>query len=203
MANKSVFFLLILCTLSPIIQAQEFSPRDGWGVVGGANFSDVVGNIQYGNEPNLGIRGGFSLESTIMSSFYFRSEFLYSQKGTRYNQGFGFPSFTQNYHTVEVPLLGCFEFIKGVGIGGGLYVDYLLSYNANIQFQGSTIPQDLDENNFRKLGLGYLVELNFYSGKMLQGGIRYQRSINTINIITDQYHQVISGYIGLLFNNAK
>jgi hypothetical protein len=194
--------LLIFCSSA---YSQAYSERDGVGFVGGLNFSDIVGRgVRVGNEPKLGIRAGFSLETTLESSFYLRSELIYNQKGARVGTGFSQQgSVTQTFHTVELPLIGCFEFAEGIGLGGGLYTAYLIDANSEVQFGGTTTPIEFQESDFRKFEFGYAVELNFYNYTGLQGGIRYQRSISSINFSIDRYHQVISAYIGFLLNNAK
>lgn len=196
------FFLL--CVI--ISSAQDYTERDGIGIIGGANFSDIVGrNSGGGNEPKLGLRAGFSLESTVMQNFYLRTELLYSQKGTRFSGGFtNQTAVTQTFHTLELPVMAGFEFIKGVGIGGGLYLDYLVNAEADFQFGGNSVPIEYNTDDLTRFGFGYLVELNFYdAGSNFQGGLRYQRNISTINNSIDRYHQVISAYVGILFNNAN
>lgn len=202
---KKYIILFIFISCAGVANSQSYQVRDGWGILLGGNFSDIVGRgVQVGNEPKLGLRGGFSLESTAIDNFYFRSELLYNQKGARISAGIGQQTaITQTYHTVELPVLGCFEFTKGISIGGGLYLAYLIDASLESQFGGTTIPIEFQEDDLRKLDFGYAVELNILDASGLQGGIRYQRSISTINNSIDRYHQVISAYVGLLFNNAK
>lgn len=204
--NLSKIFLTLLFFLSVIAssQSQSYTLRDGWGIVGGGNFSDIVGRgVQVGNEPKFGFRGGFSLESTALNQFYFRSELLYNQKGARISAGIGQQTaLLQTYHTVEVPVMACFEFTKGIGIGGGLYGAYLIDSKLESQFGGNSVPIQFQESDLRKLELGYAVEINFFNPRGVQGGLRYQRSISTINNSIDRYHQVVSAYIGFLFNNG-
>lgn len=199
------FFILFLISFHTVSNAQEYTERDGWGVIVGGNFSDIIGRgVQVGNEPKFGLRGGLSLESTAVSQFYFRSELLYNQKGARISAGIGQQAaILHTFHTIELPVLGCFEFKKGIGIGGGLYGAYLLSSKLEGQFNGSSIPIQYQEDDLRNLELGYAVELNFFKPTGLQGGLRYQRSISTMNNSIDRYHQVISAYLGVLFNNAR
>ncbi|MEQ8360488.1 MAG: outer membrane beta-barrel protein [Cytophagales bacterium] len=202
--SKIILFSLLLFLLESPSFSQAYSTRDGWGIVGGANLSDIVGRgIQLGNEPKIGFRGGLSLESTAAELFYIRTELLYSQKGVRNSAGFGLQTaVVQTFHTIELPVLGCFEFTKGIGLGGGLYVDYLIDAQLKGQFGGTTVPLELQKGDLRSLGLGYAVELNFFNPTGMQGGLRYQRNISTINNSIDRYHQVISAYIGFLFNNG-
>ncbi|QNL21671.1 outer membrane beta-barrel protein [Hyphobacterium sp. CCMP332] len=202
--SKIILLSLLLFLLKSPSFSQAFSTRDGWGIVVGGNFSDIVGrSVQIGNEPKFGLRAGFSLESTAVNQFYFRSELLYNQKGARISAGIGQQTaILQTYHTLEIPVLGCFEFTKGVGIGGGLYGAYLIDSQLESQFGGTTVPIQFQENDLRRLELGYAVELNFFKQEGLQGGLRYQRSISTINNSIDRYHQVVSAYIGILFNNG-
>ena len=129
----SILFLLLFCQE---LAAQNYSLRDGWGIVGGGNFSDIVGrNVQVGNEPKFGFRGGFSLESTAVNQFYLRSELLYNQKGARISAGIGQQTaILQTFHTLELPVMGCFEFTKGIGLGGGVYLAKMLDSNLESQF---------------------------------------------------------------------
>ncbi len=204
--NTSKIFLSTLIFLSFIsfAHSQSYTVRDGWGIVAGGNFSDIVGrNVQVRNEPKFGLRAGFSLESTAMEQFYIRTEFLYSQKGARVSDGNAQPSsILQTYHTIELPVMGCFEFTKGIGIGGGIYGAYLIDTKLESQYVGSSVPFEFQEGDLRKLELGYAVELNFFNPSGVQGGLRYQRSMFTINNSIDRFHQVISAYIGFLFNNG-
>jgi hypothetical protein len=172
-AKKYIILFIFIC-LTGISMAQSYQVRDGLGIFVGGNFSDIVGRgVRTGNEPKLGFRGGFSLESTAMESFYIRSELLYSQKGARISAGIGQQtSIRQTYHTIELPVLGCFEFTRGISIGGGLYLSYLIDSSLESQFGGTTIPIEFQEDDLRNLDFGYAVELNILDESGLQGGIR-------------------------------
>ncbi len=201
---KQLIFSIVLIFQLTITYAQEYHVRDGFGILIGGNFSNIIGRgVSVGNEPKLGLRTGFSLESTVMNSFYLRTELLYNQKGSRISAGIGQQStITQTFHMVELPVLACFEFTKGFGIGGGIYSAYLIDATSESQFGSTSAPIQLIKSDLRKIELGYAVEINFFKSSGLQGGLRYQRSISTINQSIDRYHQVISAFFGFLFNNG-
>lgn len=203
----NVLLAFIVLSLFPCeLKAQRnFTKRDGLGVHAGVNFSDIISrSANFNNVPKLGPKVGVNLESTIIKQFYSRTELNYSLIGARVSeftvQGI---NYDQNHHIIELPFLGCFEFKKGFGIGGGVYARYLLNVTESTQNAIQSGNAFLNKGSYRNFGMGYVVETNFYSESGINGGLRYQRSIFIINDFLDQYHQVISLYIGYLFNNAR
>ena len=144
------------------VQAQEVN----FGLKGGLNFADLVGDNSSANSQLTAFHVGAMAEIPLTEKFSFQPEVLFSGQGTSINDNI------LEMRYLNVPLIGKYYLTKGFSLEAGPQVGFLLS----AKNEGLNVKQNFKNVDFGlNVGLGYKLEngLNF--------GARYNFGLSDIN----------------------
>ncbi|GAB3822858.1 porin family protein [Pontibacter rugosus] len=185
--KKLLLSLTIALATFGMAQAQS-----GLGIRGGANLSNVEGDLQnedlYKNK--FGFHAGITLGIPVVENFFYvQPELLYSTKGFKYDDS----EYTINnlsYRNegkinsayIDLPVLA--KITAGpIYFEAGPQASYLLSMkdetrvylNDDLVTSSTT---ELDRDNMKKFELGYVAGVGFTTGGRFSIGVRYNGSFN-------------------------
>lgn len=169
------------------ITAQDVDQRTTFGVLGGVNFFNLVGDGSDGiaeeNDVLLGFQGGVYMRIPIANQFYLQPGLLYVQKGAKNESDLGKITYRLSY--LEVPINFLYKAQVGAGsilLGFGPYVAYGINGNVkatsgglgldgDIVFQNDVALTDPLTNFYaRRVDAG----ANIFFGYELAGGLSVQ-----------------------------
>lgn len=130
------------------ITAQDVDQRTTFGVLGGVNFFNLVGDGSDGiaeeNDVLLGFQGGVYMRIPIANQFYLQPGLLYVQKGAKNESDLGKITYRLSY--LEVPINFLYKAQVGAGsilLGFGPYVAYGINGNVKATSAGLGLDGDI------------------------------------------------------------
>ncbi|OKL41213.1 porin family protein [Pontibacter flavimaris] len=220
---------LILSLSIALLSFAAAQAQSGLGVRGGANFSNVSGDLQDESryENKVGFHGGLTYNIPVVGDFFsIQPELLYSNKGFKYedteitipvtNDIFRREG-NMNYNYLELPVLARIK-AGPIYFEAGPQASYLLSVNNNIKEymnneRTSSATTEIDKDTMKDFELGYAAGVGITSG-MLSVGVRYNGSVtdfmdkssteyfNDENFM-DARHSTIMLTLGLNFSASR
>ncbi|SFH33940.1 Outer membrane protein beta-barrel domain-containing protein [Pontibacter chinhatensis] len=224
---KSMKKLLLSLTIAlasfTVAQAQS-----GLGVRGGANFSNLSGDLKDESryENKVGFHGGLTYNIPVVGDFFsIQPELLYSNKGFKYEDtevtlpvgGTFRREGNMNYNYLELPVLARIK-AGPIYFEAGPQASYLLSVNNNIKEymngdRTSSATTEISKGDIKDFELGYAAGIGITSG-MLSVGVRYNGSVTDFmdkssteffddENFTDARHSTIMLTLGLNFSASR
>ncbi|GHA67823.1 porin family protein [Pontibacter akesuensis] len=210
-------FAVALATFG-VAQAQS-----GIGIRGGANFSNLEGDLKhesrYSNK--IGFHAGLTYGIPVVENFFFiQPELLYSVKGFKYEEmNLDVPLGTleregnMNYNYLDLPVLLRVK-AGPIYFEGGPQASYLLSVNNKTTeklngdpYSSSTRERDID--GLRRFEVGYAAGVGFATSSGISLGVRYNGSFNDFvdknpeeyfeGDLTNARHSTIMATVGFTF----
>ncbi|WP_237144304.1 porin family protein [Pontibacter pamirensis] len=212
----SIFVFVLIASMAA--QAQS-----GIGIRGGANFSNLEGDLRNESrfENKIGFHGGITFGVGIVDNFFFiQPELLYSTKGFKYeNSEISLPTGTiqregsMNYNYLDLPVLAKIK-AGPIYFEAGPQASYLLSVNNKIneslngeRYSSTTTERDVD--GLRRFEVGYAAGVGFATNSGISLGIRYNGSLSDfVNENPEEYfegdltnarHSTIMATVGFTF----
>ncbi|MDD7887353.1 porin family protein [Flavivirga sp. 57AJ16] len=198
MKNKIQLVAALLLTFGASIlplQAQKVSSSGaGFGIKGGANFSNMYTDDVDDNNVLTSFNAGLYVSMPISESLAIQPEFLFSRKGSEltYDNVFaeGKAKFKLNY--IEVPVLLKANITPNFNIHVGPYVAYLIDAQITNETEGGTFDfeDNFDNDDFNKIDAGISAGIGF-DFESIGIGARYNYGLTTVGkertIGTDNY----------------
>ncbi|MEO7998702.1 MAG: porin family protein [Gemmatimonadaceae bacterium] len=204
---------LIACAGAPL-HAQRL------GIIAGGTFSNVRNSDDLSFDNRTGTIFGLSLQLPVGASFDVQPEFLFLNKGAKFNRptaAAGGGSFRLDY--LEVPVLLRYDFSRGV-VAPHVYAGPSIGFNVGcaVEFRGtnnsSGANTDCNEDDFKPKTLDYGVTVgggvDFNLGGIgATAGARYGigladiRNDNSTEFKSRVNNGVLSLYVGVLFGSLK
>jgi len=226
--NRSMKKLLLSLSLA-LLSFGAAQAQSGLGIRGGANFSNLSGDLKDESkfENKVGFHAGLTYNIPIVSDFFsIQPELLYSNKGFKYEDTefqlpIGGGTFRRegnmNYNYLELPVLARIK-AGPIYFEAGPQASYLLSVNNNIKEfvnneRTSSATTEIDKDNMKDFEFGYAAGIGITSG-MLSIGVRYNGSITDFmnkssteffndENFTDARHSTIMLALGLNFSASR
>ncbi|MEP6835567.1 MAG: porin family protein [Gemmatimonas sp.] len=203
--------LSLLALVGAPLHAQRF------GIIAGGTFSNLRSSDDIDFKRRTGTIFGGSVQLPLGSAITLQPEFLFLNKGTKFNKGG--PSGESNVRLdyLELPLLLRYDFSRGT-IGPHIYAGPSVGFNVGCKIDANgnnSLPStDCTDDNFKpkKLDYGLTVGtgVDFNLGSLAAtGGLRYGIGLADIrNDNSDEFKSrvnngVLSLYVGLLFGSLK
>ena len=205
--KKKILSVIVISVLS----VSALLSQVDFGIVTGPNFQNMVGKNNDGDKITngliVGFHAGVSASIPIATDFYFQTGLLFSQKGSRNNEGL-LPTKASDdeYHTttrisyIDLPLHLLFrpEFGNGhilvgfgpyvaFGLAGSQRVDYSpILYEQKIKFKGNITTEeywDMDYAYYRRFDSG----ADIFAGYELSMGLwfRLNAQLGLLDMIPD------------------
>ena len=133
---KKITLLFIMILLSGSIYAQD---QLRFGLKGGVNFANLVGDDIEGAETLVGLNLGGLIEIPVSENFSFQPELAYSQYGTTNNDE-GFDT-SINLDYLTLPLLAKFYVAEGFSLEAGPQLGFKLKGEVEVD----NVSVDLEE----------------------------------------------------------
>lgn len=213
----SIFVFVLIASMAA--QAQS-----GIGIRGGANFSNLEGDLRNESryESKVGFHGGITYGIGVVDNFFFiQPELLYSTKGFKY-QDTEIPNpaggtiereGSMNYNYIDLPV---FAKIKAgpIYFEAGPQASYLLGVNNKIteslngeRYSSTTTERDIE--GLRRFEVGYAAGIGFATNSGISLGIRYNGSLSDFvdenpedyfeGDLTNARHSTIMATVGFTF----
>ncbi|MHA6249820.1 porin family protein [Pontibacter sp. CAU 1760] len=197
--------------------------QSGIGIRGGANFSNLEGDLKNESryENKLGFHAGLTFGIPVVPDFFFiQPELLYSNKGFKYEDsqvttpiGSGTREGEMNYNYIDLPVLAKIK-AGPIYFEAGPQASYLLSVKNKINeevngqpFSSSTTERDID--GFKRFEVGYAAGVGFATRSGISLGMRYNGSLTDFvdnnpeeyfeGDLTNARHSTIMATIGFTF----
>lgn len=221
--KKLILSFVIALTSFAAAQAQS-----GLGIRGGANFSNLSGDLKDESryENKVGFHGGLTYNIPLVGDFFsVQPELLYSNKGFKYQDSeIALPlggtlrrEGNMNYNYLELPVLARIK-AGPIYFEAGPQASYLLSVNNNIKEymngeRTSSATTEMDKSDLKDFEFGYAAGIGITSG-MLSLGVRYNGSVTDFmdksssdyfedENFTDARHSTILVTLGLNFSASR
>lgn len=218
--KKLLFAFIFVLGSFAAAQAQS-----GIGIRGGANFSNLSGDLRDEDrfENKLGFHAGLTFGIPVIENFfYIQPELLYSQKGFKNNED-EFQSDALNidirregkvnYNYLDLPVLAKIK-AGPIYFEAGPQASYLLSANNttktyyNDELQSSSVDEkSLD--GLRRFEIGYAAGVGFATNSGISLGVRYNGSLTDFvnenpedyfeGDLTNARHSTIMATVGFTF----
>jgi Outer membrane protein beta-barrel domain len=218
---------LLLSLTIALISFATAQAQSGLGVRGGANFSNLSGDLKDESryENKVGFHAGLTYNIPIVDQFFsIQPELLYSNKGFKYEDtqlelptGSFRREGNMNYNYLELPVLARIK-AGPIYFEAGPQASYLLSVNNNIKEyvnneRTSSATTEIDKGDIKDFELGYAAGIGITSG-MLSVGVRYNGSFTDFmdksstnyfddENFTDARHSTILLTLGLNFSASR
>ncbi len=146
----SISMILMLSAFLAIAQDAE-KEKTSFGVVGGINFQNMIGNDGSGdkltNDINMGYHAGGNIQIPIVTKFYFQPGLIYSTKGAKNQYTLLGTTYTKTttLSYIEMPLNLVYKALLGNGyfmLGFGPYVAY--GFSGKVVTKGGDVSLDQD-----------------------------------------------------------
>ncbi len=216
--KKLLFSFVFVLASFAAAQAQS-----GLGIRGGANFSNLEGDLKNESryENKLGFHAGLTYGIPVVENFFFvQPELLYSNKGFKYQDseisstlGTIKREGEMNYNYLDLPVMARIK-AGPIYFEAGPQASYLLSVNNKIKeslngdpYSSSTTERDID--GFKRFEVGYAAGLGFATNSGISLGVRYNGSLTDFvdknpeeyfeGDLTGARHSTIMATIGFTF----
>ncbi|GAA4426631.1 porin family protein [Pontibacter saemangeumensis] len=218
---KKILFAFVF-VLGSFAAAQA---QSGIGIRGGANFSNLDGDLKNESryENKVGFHGGLTFGIPVVENFFFvQPELLYSTKGFKYEDNeIDVPGLgnleregKMNYNYIDVPVLAKIK-AGPIYFEAGPQASYLLSVNNKTTekldgepYSSSTKERDID--GLKRFEIGYAAGIGFATNSGISLGVRYNGSLTDFvdknpeeyfeGDLTNARHSTIMATIGFTFN---
>ena len=172
----------------PFVIGQNFETRNKkFGILGGVNLQNLNGKDNNGdkltNDMIIGYHFGVNVQIPLVPEFYLQPGLLFSTKGAENSYG----SLTGKYNLsyIELPLNFVYKGLLGNGhvmLGFGPYAGYAIGGKSTIDYDNSTIDQDIVFVKEVEEGDDYLIPYvkrfdaggNIFAGYEFAGGLFFQ-----------------------------
>jgi Outer membrane protein beta-barrel domain len=187
---KTIYILIFIGAMivAQGLKAQDVSQSSTtYGVLGGVNYFNLVGDESDGNavenDALLGFHGGVFVRIPLANQFYLQPGLLYVQKGAKNESDLG--KITYGLAYAELPINFLYKAQVGAGsilLGFGPYVAYGINGNVKVESGGVSLDNDIvfqndvaltdPSTNFyaRRVDAG----ANIFFGYELAGGLSVQ-----------------------------
>ncbi|WP_276499804.1 porin family protein [Pontibacter litorisediminis] len=181
---------LLLSLSIALLSFAAAQAQSGLGIRGGANFSNLSGDLKDESryENKVGFHGGLTYNIPVVGEFFsVQPELLYSNKGFKYEDTeIQLPTGTfrregnMNYNYLELPVLARIK-AGPIYFEAGPQASYLLSVNNNIKEyinndRQSSATTEIDKSDMKDFEFGYAAGIGITSG-ILSVGVRYNGSV--------------------------
>ena len=206
-----------------LVASMAAKAQSGIGIRGGANFSNLEGDLKNESryESKIGFHAGITYGIDVIDNFFFiQPELLYSTKGFKYEDSeISTPTGTlnregsMNYNYIDLPVLARIK-AGPIYFEGGPQASYLLSVNNKIseslngELHSSTTTQR-DVDGLRRFEIGYAAGVGFATKSGISLGVRYNGSLSDfVNKNPEEYfegdltnarHSTIMATVGFTF----
>jgi Outer membrane protein beta-barrel domain len=143
----NIFFFINMMIVAHSITAQDGAQGTTFGVIGGVNYFNLVGDDSDGsaveNDALLGFQGGVFMRIPLANQFYLQPGLLYVQKGAKNESDLGKITYRLSY--AELPINFLYKAQVGAGsllLGFGPYVAY--GINGNVKAESGVVSLDND-----------------------------------------------------------
>ncbi|WP_377487269.1 porin family protein [Pontibacter toksunensis] len=198
--------------------------QSGFGIRGGANFSNLEGDLKNESryENKIGFHGGVTYGIDVIDNFFFiQPELLYSTKGFKYRDSeITLPTGSTfrregniNYNYIDLPVLAKIK-AGPIYFEAGPQASYLLSVNNKTKeslngdpYSSSTKERDID--GLRRFEVGYAAGVGFATSSGISLGVRYNGSLTDFvnknpedyfeGDLTNARHSTIMATVGFTF----
>ena len=149
MKTRLFSFALIFMLSAPLAMAQSTDKtKTSFAILGGINFQNLNGKDADGNKLEndmlIGYHAGFNIQIPVAPQFYFQPGLLFTVKGAKNTYGSLTGQFKLSY--IELPLNVVYKGMLGEGrimIGFGPYIGYGIGGKASIEYESTTIENDI------------------------------------------------------------
>ena len=148
MKARNILFLTSMMIVAHSITAQDGAQGTTFGVIGGVNYFNLVGDDSVGdaveNDALLGFQGGVFMRIPLANQFYLQPGLLYVQKGAKNESDLGKITYRLSY--AELPINFLYKAQVGAGsilLGFGPYVAYGINGNVNVESGCVSLDNDI------------------------------------------------------------
>lgn len=192
---KKTAMILSVALLIPF----ALSAQTTIGFTGGINLANIHGadatmheeGLDFEPSDIMGFAGGLFLNIAVGEKFSFRPEFLYTQKGTKYEASFGEMEIESKlkFAYLEVPLLLQYNLPAGDNLGifliGGGYLGYNMSAKVEIKVTGLEEDEEDMKDEVENLDYGILFGAGVVINNMIELSARYSMGLAKIPIVEE------------------
>ena len=162
---KKVFLSVAAFILFGATQAQDVK----FGVKAGLNVSDFMGDVN-GNSSRIGFHVGGLAEIKISEKFALQPELLYSDQGTKFDDG------TIDLGYLNVPVMVKYFVAEKFSLEAGPQVGFLVSAKANPDTGSSVDIKD----SYNTIDFGILAGASYDFTENIFAGLRYNLGLSNI-----------------------
>ena len=153
-----------------------------FGVKGGMNLANIVGDDAGDANNYVGFNAGFFVEIPITNKLTFQPELIYSAQGSKSEgiiDGYNVDA-TLKFNYINVPMMFKYQVVNKFSLEAGPYVGFLTSAKLNFDIEGLGSDTVDMKDDVKSTDFGIGIGMNYEFSDVIFANARYQAGLTEI-----------------------